>query len=73
MTKCLIATIYYFLPDLYRIYTLLSRIPEGLDPLKEKFEGHVKREGLAAVEKVAGDGETLVSKNRVPGERETFY
>jgi cullin 1 len=49
--------------DLYRIYTLLSRIPEGLDPLKVKFEAHIKREGLSAVEKVAGEGETLVSAN----------
>ncbi|UZJ57324.1 hypothetical protein CBS101457_006644 [Exobasidium rhododendri] len=46
-------------PDLYRIYTLLSRIPEGLDPLKVKFEAHNKREGLLAVEKVAGEGDTL--------------
>jgi len=30
-----------------------------LDPLKVKFEGHIKREGLAAVENVAGGGETL--------------
>ncbi|PWN50392.1 putative SCF complex member Cullin 1 [Violaceomyces palustris] len=40
--------------DLYRTYTLLSRIVEGLEPLRTKFEAHVKRVGLAAVEKVAG-------------------
>ncbi len=40
--------------DLFRIYTLLSRIPEGLEPLRQKFEAHVKRAGLAAVEKVLG-------------------
>jgi cullin 1 len=45
--------------DLYRIYTLLSRIQGGLDPLKDKFEAYVKREGLAAVEKVVGGGEAL--------------
>lgn len=39
--------------DLYRTYTLLSRIPEGLEPLRQKFEAHVKRSGLAAVERVA--------------------
>ncbi|KAJ1591174.1 hypothetical protein NDA11_006788 [Ustilago hordei] len=42
--------------DLFRIYTLLSRIPEGLEPLRQKFEAHVKRVGLAAVEKVVGVG-----------------
>ncbi|EST06314.1 Cullin protein, neddylation domain protein [Kalmanozyma brasiliensis GHG001] len=40
--------------DLFRIYTLLSRINEGLEPLRTKFELHVKRTGLAAVEKVIG-------------------
>lgn len=43
--------------DLFRIYTLLSRIPEGLEPLRQKFEAHVKRVGLAAVEKVIGGGD----------------
>ncbi|EPQ30308.1 uncharacterized protein PFL1_02424 [Pseudozyma flocculosa PF-1] len=42
--------------DLYRIYTLMSRIVEGLEPLRQKFEAHVKRVGLAAVEKVAAGG-----------------
>ena len=41
--------------DLYRIYTLLSRIVEGLEPLRQKFESHVKQVGLAAVEKVVGE------------------
>ncbi|KAH0445930.1 hypothetical protein IEQ34_025239 [Dendrobium chrysotoxum] len=46
--------------DLYRMYTLLSRISEGLDPLREQFEAHVKRTGLAAIEKVAGEsGEAM--------------
>lgn len=43
--------------DLYRIYTLLSRIPEGLEPLRRKFEEHVKRVGHSAVEKVMGGGD----------------
>lgn len=42
--------------DLWRMYTLLFRIPEGLQPLREKFEGHVKRVGLNAVEKACAGG-----------------
>ncbi len=44
--------------DLQRMYALLARIPEGLEPLRKKFEEHVKRAGLAAVAKLAqaGDG-----------------
>ncbi|ORY31833.1 putative ubiquitin-protein ligase [Naematelia encephala] len=38
--------------DLARMYNLLSRIPSGLEPLRKKFEEHVKRAGLAAVQKV---------------------
>lgn len=39
--------------DLARMYGLLSRIKDGLDPLRSKFETHVRKAGLAAVEKVA--------------------
>ncbi|KAI0317673.1 Cullin-domain-containing protein [Amylostereum chailletii] len=43
--------------DLQRMYALLARIPEGLEPLRKKFEEHVKKAGLAAVSKlVGGDG-----------------
>ncbi|KAL7280169.1 hypothetical protein ACG7TL_006588 [Trametes sanguinea] len=42
--------------DLQRMYALLARIPEGLEPLRKKFEEHVKRTGLAAVEKLVGEG-----------------
>lgn len=46
--------------DLHRMYSLLSHISGGLEPLREKFEAHVKRTGLAAVEKVAGEsGEAM--------------
>ncbi|PHH64141.1 hypothetical protein CDD80_1151 [Ophiocordyceps camponoti-rufipedis] len=38
--------------DMARMYRLLSRIPEGLEPLRAKFETHVRKAGLAAVEKV---------------------
>jgi cullin 1 len=40
---------YYKDEDLQRMYSLLSRIPEGLEPLRRKFEEHVMRTGLAAV------------------------
>lgn len=52
------------------MYALLSRITNGLEDLRDKFEQHVKKAGLAAVEKVlpapgavtdAGKAEVLVS------------
>ena len=36
------------------MYLLLSRIPSGLDPLRTRFEQHVKKAGLESVEKVVG-------------------
>jgi cullin 1 len=42
--------------DLQRMYSLLSRIPEGLEPLRKKFEEHVKKAGLSAVSKLVGEG-----------------
>jgi len=42
--------------DLQRMYNLLSRIPDGLEPLRTKFEAHVRRAGLSAVDKIADDG-----------------
>lgn len=48
--------------DLARMYNLLSRIGDGLDPLRRKFETHVRNAGLSAVEKVANEGgDSLVS------------
>lgn len=44
--------------DLQRMYALLSRIPDGLEPLRKKFEEHVKKAGLAAVSKLVGEGST---------------
>ncbi|CCO26304.1 Cullin-1 Short=CUL-1 [Rhizoctonia solani AG-1 IB] len=41
--------------DLQRMYSLLARIPEGLDPLRKKFEEHVKKAGLAAIAKLHGE------------------
>ncbi|KAJ5575051.1 Cullin-1 [Penicillium hetheringtonii] len=48
--------------DLARMYRLLSRIKEGLDPLRITFENHVRRAGLAAVEKVASEGDNFEPK-----------
>ena len=43
------------------MYSLLSRIPEGLDPLRTRFEEHVRKAGLSAIEKIADQGgETMV-------------
>jgi cullin 1 len=51
------------------MYGLLMRIPNGLEPLRKKFEEHVKKAGLAAVQRVlpapgavneAGKAESLV-------------
>jgi cullin 1 len=48
--------------DLGRMYKLLARIPEGLDPLRLRFEAHVRKAGLAAVDRVAQDSETVEPK-----------
>ncbi|KAL8277545.1 hypothetical protein RQP46_009977 [Phenoliferia psychrophenolica] len=48
--------------DLQRMYLLLSRIPNGLDPLRERFELHVKKAGLESVEKTAGAEESTDPK-----------
>ncbi|KAF8457588.1 Cullin [Kalaharituber pfeilii] len=42
--------------DLARMYNLLSRIQDGLEPLRRKFETHVRNAGLSAIEKVANEG-----------------
>ncbi|KAG8425506.1 ubiquitin ligase (cullin) of SCF [Metarhizium acridum] len=49
--------------DMARMYNLLSRIPDGLDPLRTKFEKHVLKAGLAAVQKVqSSEGDKLEPK-----------
>ncbi|KAL1915654.1 uncharacterized protein VTP21DRAFT_6413 [Calcarisporiella thermophila] len=49
--------------DLHRMYMLLARIPEGLDPLRVRFEAHVRRAGLASSEKIADEsGEQMDPK-----------
>ncbi|KAK9765979.1 ubiquitin ligase (cullin) of SCF [Basidiobolus ranarum] len=52
--------------DLFRMYTLLSRVPEGLNPLRTKFEAHVKKAGLSTIERIADQGgETMEPKTYV--------
>lgn len=34
------------------MYSLLLRIPDGLEPLRAKFEEHVQASGLSAVSKI---------------------
>jgi len=51
--------------DMERMYNLLLRIPDGLDPLRAKFEAHVRKAGLAAVAKVAAEGDKLEPKTYV--------
>jgi cullin 1 len=51
--------------DMARMYNLLSRIPDGLDPLRVRFEAHVRQAGLSAVAKVATDAEKLEPKTYV--------
>lgn len=48
--------------DMARMYRLLALIPEGLEPLRNKFEAHVRRSGLANVTRVASEGENLDPK-----------
>jgi cullin 1 len=48
--------------DLGRMYKLLARIQGGLEPLRTKFEAHVRSAGLAAVNRVAADGDNLEPK-----------
>jgi cullin 1 len=49
--------------DMARMYSLLSRIPDGLEPLRTRFETHVRKAGLAAVQKVqSSEGDKLEPK-----------
>lgn len=57
--------------DMARMYNLLSRIQDGLEPLRQRFETHVRKAGLAAVQKVASDAEKLEPKVYVDALLET--
>jgi cullin 1 len=54
--------------DLNRMYNLLNRIPQGLDPLVKRFEAHVKKAGLDSVEQVVGteDADFVCSLSTCP-------
>lgn len=51
--------------DLARMYRLLARIIDGLEPLRTRFEAHVRKSGLAAVGKVGNEGENMEPKTYV--------
>ena len=48
--------------DLARMYRLLARIIDGLEPLKTKFEAHVRKSGLANVDRVATSEDNIDPK-----------
>ncbi|KAJ7347387.1 ubiquitin-protein ligase [Mycena albidolilacea] len=50
--------------DLQRMYALLARIPEGLEPLRKKFEAHVKAAGLGAVAALVGGSGSAAAKDK---------
>lgn len=52
--------------DLQRMYALLSRMEDGLEPLRKKFEEHVKRSGLSAVDKLINSGENAAEADVDP-------
>ncbi|KAJ7127630.1 Cullin [Mycena epipterygia] len=54
--------------DLQRMYALLARIPEGLEPLRRKFEAHVKAAGLGAVAALVGGGGADDTKAKAGGD-----
>ena len=43
--------------DYHRMYTILSRIKEGLDPIKTMFQDYVTRQGLEAIDKLVAENE----------------
>ncbi|KHJ36163.1 putative cullin family protein [Erysiphe necator] len=48
--------------DMQRMYNLLSRITDGLEPLRVRFEAHVRKAGLAAVAKACENTDKLEPK-----------
>jgi hypothetical protein len=49
------------------MYALLARIPEGLEPLRKRFEEHVKKSGLAAIEKLSSGKGAAGAKDGATG------
>ena len=54
-----------FATDLARMYTLVSRVPNGLDQLKDLFESHVHSQGIAAIEKCRDTAQNVGNGSRV--------
>ena len=50
------------LADLSRMFLLVSRVPKGLEELRDRFENHVHSQGVAAVEKC---GETALNVSQI--------
>ncbi|KAI9009083.1 Cullin [Hyaloraphidium curvatum] len=55
--------------DLQRMYALLNRVPEGLEPLRTRFEAHVRRQGLAAVERVEASAGAAAAAEKAAGKK----
>ncbi|CAO3647363.1 unnamed protein product [Mucor fragilis] len=52
--------------DLHRMYSLLARITDGLNPLRVSFEAHVKKAGLSAIERISqNESESVDPKSYV--------
>jgi cullin 1 len=63
-SRNLIADAFYL--DLHRMYSLLARITDGLNPLRVSFEAHVKKAGLSAIERISqNENETMDPKSYV--------
>ena len=46
--------------DVELSYSLLKRVPNGTDPLRAQLELHLKKEGLAAIEKAGADAASVL-------------
>ena len=49
--------------DLARMYSLLSRIADGLVPLRQRFEVQVRKAGTLAAERIAGSNPDKVVRS----------
>lgn len=51
--------------DFHKMYILLSRIKDGLDPIQRILEDYIKKQGLLAVEKLVSESEDQSVDSRV--------
>lgn len=47
------------------MFTLVSRVPNGLDQLKDLFESHVHSQGVAAIEKCRDTAQNVGTGSQV--------